>query len=68
MQKAQTDIEAVLAAVLADGSLDAADRRRLAEALRPMRGFGELSEVLPAKARYLGPGAWLEAIAAAACE
>lgn len=68
MVEVQEEFEAALAAVLADVQLDEVDRSRLAEAFRPMRDFSELSELIPAKARYLGPGAWLEAIAAAAKE
>jgi hypothetical protein len=39
-----------------------AQKERLESALKPMSSFGDMEKDLPPKARYLGPGKWLEAI------
>ncbi|HCM25233.1 MAG: hypothetical protein A2Z99_13050 [Treponema sp. GWB1_62_6] len=53
-------------ATLADSSSDDAELekafRRLALAAAPCSDFAELAAELPAKARWIGPGPWLDAI------
>jgi len=38
---------------------------RLISAATPCSGFDEIERMLPAKARYIGPGPWLDAIRSA---